>query len=189
MSPIRVRGAQPADYEPVGRLTVAAYRADGQSPPGHPYERTLSDVAARAGVGDLLVAEHPHSGEVVGAVLFVLPGTRYAELSGPGEAEFRMLAVDPAAQGRGVGEALVRACLARGTRLGCRAVVICTRDIAAAAQRLYTRLGFERVPDRDWSPVPGINLVALRRDLPAPACENEHISSRNEQPAGEPCGR
>jgi ribosomal protein S18 acetylase RimI-like enzyme len=167
MSSIRVRAAGPADYEPVGRLTVAAYRADGQVAPGHPYESSLADAAARAGAGELLVAVDETTGQIVGTVLFVLPGTRYAELSQPGEAEFRMLAVDPAAQGRGVGEALVRACLERAAGHGCRAVVICTRDFAAGARRLYARVGFERVPDRDWSPLPGVNLLALRIGLPA----------------------
>lgn len=147
---------------------MAAYRADGQMTPGHPYEATLADAGARAAGGELLVAEDGATGEVVGSVLFVLPGSGYAELSGPGEAEFRMLAVDPAAQGRGVGEALVRACLARAADLGCTAIMISTRDLAEAAHRLYARLGFVRVPERDWSPLPGVNLLALRLPVPPP---------------------
>lgn len=167
MSSILVRLAHPGDYESVGQLTVTAYRADGQVAPGNPYESSLADAAGRADSGQLLVAEDESTGRIMGTVLFVLPGTRYAELSRPGEAEFRMLAVDPGAQGRGVGEALVRACLDRATGHGCDAVVICTRDFAAAARRLYARLGFERVPERDWSPMPGVNLLALRIGLPA----------------------
>ncbi len=167
MGSITVRAAERRDFDAVERLTVAAYRADGQVPPGHPYERTLSDVADRAAGGHLLVAEDTGDGRVLGTVLFVLPGTRYAELSRPGEAEFRMLAVDPAAQGRGVGEVLVRACLDRAVELDCRALVIYTRDVAEAAQRLYARLGFTRIPERDWTPMPGVSLLALRVGLPA----------------------
>jgi ribosomal protein S18 acetylase RimI-like enzyme len=172
MTAIVVRAAAPADFAAVGRLSVTAYRADGQLTPGSRYEDALADAAHRATEGELLVAEDETTGQVVGAVLFVVAGSRYAELAGPGEAEFRMLAVDPAAQGRGVGEALVRACLDRARRLGCRAVVICTRDRAAAARRLYTRLGFVRTPGRDWSPLPDVDLLALRLDLfspPAPS--------------------
>ena len=66
-----------------------------------------------------------------------------------------MLAVDPAAQGRGVGEALVRACVARAREVGAGAIVICARDFTVAAHRLYERLGFVRTPERDWSPLPG----------------------------------
>src|SRR5690606_25675837 len=101
-----------------------------------------ADVASRAAAGQLLVAEEEQTGQVVGGVLFVLPGSAYAEIARPGEAEFRMLAVHPKAQRRGVGEALVRACVARAVELRCHAVVISVRDFAQAAQRLYRRLGF-----------------------------------------------
>jgi hypothetical protein len=30
-----------------------------------------------------------------------------------------------------------------------------------AAHRAYERLGFRRAPERDWSPVPGIDLYAF----------------------------
>jgi ribosomal protein S18 acetylase RimI-like enzyme len=76
-----------------------------------------------------------------------------------------MLAVDPAAQGRGVGRALVRACVERSLGAGCTAVVICVRDIAVAAQKLYESFGFERTPDLDWSPLPDVRLWALRLPL------------------------
>jgi ribosomal protein S18 acetylase RimI-like enzyme len=206
MTGLLVRPADPAEFDAIARLTVAAYEADGQLDGEHGYERVLADVPARAGAGEVLVAvdigrqraersgaggqaagiqplgrqraerggargqaagiqRHAATDEVVGSVTFVLPGTAYAELSAPGEAEFRMLAVDPAAQGRGVGEALARACVARAVELGCRAVVICTRSFSAPAHRLYARLGFVRTPERDWSPVAGVELLALRLEL------------------------
>uniref|UniRef100_UPI000E3D3A40 GNAT family N-acetyltransferase n=1 Tax=Allorhizocola rhizosphaerae TaxID=1872709 RepID=UPI000E3D3A40 len=111
-----VRQARESDYAAIGALTVAAYRGDGQTHPEHPYEPVLSDVAGRSGAGTLLVCEADSA--VLGAVLFVQPGSSYAEVSRPGEAEFRMLAVAPEAQRRGAGEALVRACLARARELG-----------------------------------------------------------------------
>lgn len=163
---VRVRPATPADHPAIALLTIAAYRADWQVRPGHPYERVLADVASRAKAGELLVAELPPASKVVGSVLFVLPGSRYAELAGPGEGEFRMLAVDPAGQRRGVGEALVRACLDRAAGLGCERMRIFTRDFAKNAHRLYERLGFVRTPERDWRPRRDVQLHALRLDLP-----------------------
>ncbi len=161
-----VRRAVEADYPAVARLTVAAYEADGQLKGGTGYGTVLADVATRAASGDVLVAVDEATGVPLGAVLFVLPGSPYAELCGPGEAEFRMLAVDPAAQGRGVGMVLARACLSRAAELGCSAVAICVREgMAEAAQRLYARLGFVRTPERDWSPLPGLRLLGLRREL------------------------
>jgi predicted N-acetyltransferase YhbS len=167
MSGLLIRPALPSDYDSISRLTVAAYEADGQLVTESGYASALADVAARAGAAatDVLVAADEASGQVLGAVTFVRSGSPYAELSGPGEAEFRMLAVDPAAQRRGAGEALVRACVDQATRLGCTALVICTRDFSLPAHRLYARLGFVRTPERDWSPLPGVDLIALRLDL------------------------
>jgi ribosomal protein S18 acetylase RimI-like enzyme len=166
LSGLRVRRAEPADFPAVARLTVAAYEADGQLKGEHGYGAVLADVSTRAGSGEVLVAVDDSTGAVLGSVTFVLPGTPFAELSGPGEAEFRMLAVDPAAQGRGVGAALARACVDRAAELGCTAVVICVRaGMAVSAHRLYERLGFVRSPEKDWAPVPGVDLLGLRLDL------------------------
>ncbi|MDT0531101.1 GNAT family N-acetyltransferase [Micromonospora sp. DSM 115977] len=166
MTGLSVRRAGPADFAAVARLTVAAYEADGQLKNEHGYAAVLADVASRARDGEVLVAVDDATGELLGSVTLVLPGTRYAELSRAGEAEFRMLAVDPAAQGRGVGAALVEACVSRATELGCSAVVICVREgFAASAQRLYRRRGFVRVPELDWAPVDGVHLLGLRLEL------------------------
>jgi ribosomal protein S18 acetylase RimI-like enzyme len=164
---IVVRPAAPADYEAIAELTVAAYGADGQLEGDHDYDTHLRDVAPRAREGQLLVAVDA-AGLVLGSVAYVLPGSEYAEIARDGEAEFRMLAVAPAAQGRGVGELLARACVARAEEQGCHAVVICVRDIAAAARRMYDRIGFSRMPERDWSPYPNVSLLALRLDLSDP---------------------
>ena len=34
-----------------------------------------------------------------------------------------------------------------------------------AAHRIYERAGFVRAPERDWSPVPGVDLVGYRLEL------------------------
>jgi ribosomal protein S18 acetylase RimI-like enzyme len=161
---VRVRPAVAADFDDIARLTVAAYRADGQLAGDHGYDRQLADVAGRSADAEILVAVDA-ADRVLGAVAFVLPGSPLSELAGPGEAEFRMLAVDPAAQGRGVGRVLVRACVERARAAGSTAVVICVRDIALAAQKLYESFGFERTPDLDWSPAPKVRLLALRLPL------------------------
>jgi ribosomal protein S18 acetylase RimI-like enzyme len=173
---VSVRLAGPGDFSAISRLTVAAYRADGQLSSEHDYEAVLADVAARAGAGKLLVAVDG-AGAVRGAVLFVLPTSPYAELARPGEAEFRMLAVDPTAQGRGIGRVLVLACLQRAVVAGCSAVVISVRDNAIAARRLYEGLGFRRAPDLDWTPLPGVHLLAVRRELPVAGRSAEQRSA------------
>ncbi|WP_147140597.1 GNAT family N-acetyltransferase [Stackebrandtia albiflava] len=160
---VQIRAATAHDLAEVGRIAVDAYRADGQLDESG-YEAALRDAAGRARDAELLVAVIDE--RVVGAVALCPPGSRYAEICRADELEFRMLSVDPAAQGRGVGRLLVTACLERARELGCRAVVICTRaEHGDTAKRLYQRLGFTRLPDRDWAPVPGISLWAWQRLL------------------------
>ncbi len=52
--------------------------------------------------------------------------------------------VDDAARGRGGGEALTRAALAKAAVLGARTVDLSSRPSREAANRLYQRLGFEQ---------------------------------------------
>ena len=167
---VTIRPATPADFEAVGRLTVAAYRADGQLNGVGSYAENLANVAGRASQGTVLVAVDA-GGDIVGGVLFALPGSSYALQARPDEAEFRMLAVSPSAQGQGVGAALVGACRELAVQVSASAIIISTRDSAQRAQRLYARLGFVRVPERDWTIQPGVNLLALRLDLTSPSAE------------------
>ena len=161
MTEILVRPALPADYDAIGALSVAAYRGDGQTADGHPYEAHLSDAAARARAAEVLVAVDETTGAVLGSVTFVLPGSPLADLAREGEAEFRMLAVSPAAQGRGIGTALLQRVLDDSRAAGRRAVVCSSQPTMRAAHTVYTRLGFRRLPERDWSPVPGVDLLAF----------------------------
>ena len=78
-------------------------------------------------------------GEVVGAVTYVSdPESPWLEWSEPGEAQIRLLAVDPSVQGRGIGEALVSACIDRAREQGLT-ILLHTTNHMPAAQRLYPR--------------------------------------------------
>jgi ribosomal protein S18 acetylase RimI-like enzyme len=59
----------------------------------------------------------------------------------------------------------VQECLDRARVAGKRRVVLSSDPRMAAAHRLYRRLGFTRLPARDWSPVPGIDLMVYALDL------------------------
>ena len=169
MTDLLVRLAVPAEFPAIARLTVAAYQAGGQLDGEHGYARTLTDVAGRAQDGELLVAvdpAHRRGGRVGGVRAARHPVRRTLR--------------PPVRRSSGCSRWI------RRPRAGASArrwpgpawpgrsswawprVVICTRDFALAAQRLYARLGFVRTPERDWSPAPGVDLLALRLDL-APA--------------------
>ena len=155
--------ARADEAEVAGEITRSAYVGDGFMPADDPYTHHLADAPRRAAEAELWVATE--NGRVLGCVTFCPPESPWREIAVDGDAEVRMLAVAPGARGRGVGEALVRRCLDRARELGQQAVVLSTMDKMAAAHRIYERLGFTRVPDRDWSPVPGVTLLAYRRDL------------------------
>lgn len=167
MSDITIRQARADELDEVGRLTLAAYRGAGYFEDGAEtdYAAQLANAADRAVHGEVLVAVRA-DGEIVGSLTVVAPGSRYSEVSRPGELEFRMLAVAPTAQGQGVGEALTRAVLERAVELGLARVVLCTMRSMAGPQRLYQRIGFVREPARDWRPHPAVDLIAFRLDLP-----------------------
>lgn len=160
-----IRRATPDDYAAVGELTVRAYVDDGHLPADMPYAAVLADAASRDRGGELWVAAEAGSGRVLGSVTFAAPGSGYAELAGPQEGEFRMLAVAHAARGRGVGEALVRHCIDRARELGLHGLVMSTQPSMLPAHRVYERLGFVRDPARDREPVPGVSLLAYQRAL------------------------
>jgi GNAT superfamily N-acetyltransferase len=149
----------------VGELTVSAYAADGFVDRDSGYAKELREAAHRAERAELLVAVDRASHELLGTVTFCLAGSAYAEISRPGEAEFRMLAVPPDSRGRGVGHTLVRWCIDRAREAGCTSLLLSSLDRMDTAHRLYERMGFVRAPQRDWSPGPGITLLAFELDL------------------------
>ena len=139
---------RPAESARVGALTLAAYDRYGTI--SGPYRQQLADPAGRAaGCAALLVAEV--DGEVVGTVTDVRPGD--AQWEGrpvpEGDCGFRVLAVDPRVEARGVGRALVTACLDRARAEGRHRAVIISMAWMTRAHRLYQQLGFVRRPDLD----------------------------------------
>jgi ribosomal protein S18 acetylase RimI-like enzyme len=88
----------------------------------------------------------------------------------PGILELAKLAVAPEARGRGLGRALVEACLGLARRRGIGRVVLVSSSRLGAALSLYESLGFRRGPlPRD---VPYATAdVYMELDLSAPSTE------------------
>ena len=159
---VTVESAPPEDYDRIAELTVGVY-VDGRLA-SEGYTPQLADVAGRASRSELLVVRDAE-GRIVGSVALVLSGDFGEVTTSDDEAAFRMLVVDPAAQGQGVGQLLVSTCLDRARAARKHRMVISTDPRMTTAHRLYERLGFRRLPERDWSPMPGIDLLVYSRDL------------------------
>lgn len=160
---IEIRDVTPDEYEVVGDLTVIAYVGGGFVEAHDPYTERLRDTAGRVEKADVRVAVI--DGRVVGSVTIADPASPYADVAQPGELELRMLAVSPDARGSGVGSALVRHVLDIAYDRGDRAVVMSTQPSMEAARRIYDRNGFVPVAERNWHPVPGVELTVLVREL------------------------
>lgn len=160
------RRATEADYDDVRRITRGAYLQAGYfEDPEHPYARVLADVEHRARHAQLWVAER--DGAVIGSAAITFAGQPYTDIAVAGELEFRMLAVDPEVQGAGVGRFMVEAIIDQARSLeGIEAVSLTSGSEMVRAHRLYSSLGFVRVPERDWwVPEENIQLWVFRLQL------------------------
>jgi ribosomal protein S18 acetylase RimI-like enzyme len=121
-------------------------------------------MSTLADKGEIIVAED--AGEVAGAVAYFAPN------SGPRPNFFapewpiiRMLVVDPAARGQGIGRRLTDECIARAGRDGAAEIALHTSPAMEVALAMYLRMGFRlerEVPDRFGVPY-AVYLKALGR--------------------------
>lgn len=126
----------------------------------------LSDADTQPGI-DRIVAEI--NGEIVGSVALFSPtiqaykGLLEDELNHP---ELRMLAISSEARGKGVASVLIKECIQRSKEKGYSAMGLHTADFMEDAIKLYTYLGFERLPQFDFEPAnDGIVVKAFRITL------------------------
>ncbi|WP_246850127.1 GNAT family N-acetyltransferase [Nocardioides xinjiangensis] len=159
---MELRRIRPEEHSAAGEVCVAAYDPllGGAE---DDYRRRLRDVAARDAQAEVWVAVEQR--RLLGVVTYCPPGSPWREIGRDDEGEFRMLAVDPAARGRGAGTALARLCEDRAREHGATGMVLSSLATMSSAHRVYARLGYGRDPDRDWSPVPGVDLLAFSKSF------------------------
>jgi GNAT superfamily N-acetyltransferase len=162
---IRLRDARDGEQPAIIELTLAAYQ-EYEAFLGENYhfyaesiETTLTDPKPAAQI----VAEQ--DGRLVGAALLYPPGTAFEVAEGqptPIWPEVRLVAVPPAARGRGIGKALLEECLRRARADGCPGLALHTTDMMQVALQMYERMGFFRTPEFDFYPAPEFQVKAYR---------------------------
>ncbi|MGZ8745386.1 MAG: GNAT family N-acetyltransferase [Nocardioides sp.] len=160
---MEIRLVRPEEHEDVGRLTAEVYVGEGYIDAADGYVLELADTPRRAREAEVWVAVE--DGQVLGSVTFCPVGSAFREIAREDEGEFRMLAVSSSARGRGLGRDLVALCLGRSRELGYAGIRMSTMDRMTSAHSVYEQLGFSRAPEDDWSPVPGVMLLAYAASL------------------------
>ncbi len=164
---IKTRDVKIDELDSVSRLLEESYREYSSLVPvesWESYRQDILDVRGRLRDSELIVAEL--DGNLVGAVTLYLHGS--PSLPWPdGWAGIRLLAVLPGFRTRGVGVALMDECVRRCRNAGIRTIGLHTTTAMAVARRLYERMGFVRVPQYDFAPDDGDEVVvmAYRMDI------------------------
>jgi ribosomal protein S18 acetylase RimI-like enzyme len=162
MNVTTIRGYIETDRAAVNKVALAAFaQYAGDYDDWPTFSAGIGRMADLAADGDLLVAER--GGVVAGAVVHVGPGRPRSAIYPDDWSVIRMLVVDPAARGGGIGRALVAATLERAQCAGAPAIGLHTSPIMTTALRLYTSIGFVR--EHDLPPIRGVPYARYR--LPA----------------------
>ncbi|WP_198169822.1 GNAT family N-acetyltransferase [Agromyces laixinhei] len=146
---LRVRLMRPDEVEAVTGLVEAAYASDFEL--SDAYRADIVAVAERAREHQVWVATDAATGALLGTVSTPVAAAAISPLAREGELDFRFLGVAAEARRRGVGEVLVAHVLRLARIRGIERVVLNTGPDMLSAQRLYERLGFERLHEREFT--------------------------------------
>jgi len=165
MENLQIRDATSNDRDAIQAVTLAAYEqyAAVMGDMWNMYLENIVNTLADVKPAEQIVAETDAG--VVGTALLFPAGSRLGDSFILALPEIRLVAVDPAARGQGVGQALMRECIQRARQSGAAAITLHTTDMMSVAQGMYVRMGFIRAPELDFSPAPEYLVKGYRFDL------------------------
>jgi GNAT superfamily N-acetyltransferase len=158
MQKYEIRNVKADEFEEIGKLMVSVYSSlEGFPAPSEQpdYYKMLANIGelTKNPETELLVAISPED-KIAGGVVYFSDmqyygsgGTATKERNAAG---FRLLAVDPAARGQGIGRLLVEECIRKAKEKNLRQMIIHTTEAMRTAWEMYVKLGFEHSEDLDF---------------------------------------
>jgi GNAT superfamily N-acetyltransferase len=162
MAEIRLRDYQSSDAENLNRIAVSAFDQFQDHYSDWPAMRAGLSKTSDLGVsGEVIIAEL--QGTFAGAVAYFGPNSQKAAFFDKRWPIIRMLVVDPAFRGKGIGRALSNACIARARRDGSPIIALHTSPIMSVALPMYLKMGF--VKAHDAPPIFGVAYAVYTKAL------------------------
>ncbi|MGH2344727.1 MAG: GNAT family N-acetyltransferase [Chloroflexota bacterium] len=157
-SPILIRAAASDEARAILRLTQAAFAMHGDvlDPPSSVFHETVDDVRQAMHEGTVIVAYR--DGVLLGAA-------RVRPLLEQQALYCGRLAVDPRAQGSGVGSDLMNAVERRAADEGYAAVVLGVRVQLEGNRRFFAKRGYTLIGEHSHPGYTSTTYVRLRKDL------------------------
>jgi len=146
MTDIKIRDYESSDAENLNRIAVAAvdqYRDQYQDWPA--MRARLSETSALSATGEVIVVEC--QGQLAAGVAYFGPKSPKAAFFDQSWPVIRMLVLDPAFRGRGLGRVLSMECITRARRDLASVIALHTSPIMTIALSMYLKMGFVRVAD------------------------------------------
>ena len=162
MAEIRLRDYQNSDADNLNRIAVSAFDQFRNHYSDWPAMRAGLSKTSDLGVsGEVIIAEL--QGAFAGAVAYFGPDSQKAAFFDQRWPIIRMLVVDPAFRGKGIGRALSNACIARARRDGSPIIALHTSPIMSVALPMYLKMGF--VKAHDAPPIFGVAYAVYTKAL------------------------
>ena len=162
MEVTKIRDYENADAEDLNRIAVSAFdqfRHHYQDWPA--MLAGLSRTSALSSSGEIIVAEYQD--RLAGAVAYFGPNVGKAAFFNQSWPVIRMLVVDPAFRGKGLGRALSAECIERAKRDGSEIIALHTSPIMTVALPMYLKMGF--VKAYDAPPIFGVAYAVYTKAL------------------------
>ena len=147
------RNFKPSDADAVNRLALRAFEEfSNDYTDWENFAEKVATMSSLSECGELIIAEA--DGQIIGAVAYVAPHRPKPVFFATDWAILRMLVVEPAYRGHGMGRRLTQECIDRARRDGAPLIALHTSPIMQVALPMYRRMGFEF-----FCEVPAINGV------------------------------